>query len=289
MKLQEYKDTMDSVNVPHGTAMHVLSQIREAEIPTNEISLRENKHKVVIRWTSAVAAVLVLAIALAVILSTGGNDNSFILKAGAAEISADGYVSIGDILSNGSSMGLSFDSYADEDTADTGTALLCYHDLQVDMAFAVDNITYEGENIEQVTYTIHGGNGYFSHGAETGTTYYIKNGEFCGIYGDPDSVDALITDASEYHLYFAFCDDTGRFSNESYLRDMVDTDDDGSVLHHIEADDQRIFAELFEEHKDEIYMDVTATFTDGTAETQRLTFDLVQSSDSYTLQAKLAD
>ena len=292
MRLNEYRSVMDGLKVPESKKHSVLIQLGQTEIKyENTVSKARIRG---FRWIPAVAAVLVLSIVATVILTVVEKpDNVVVLKAGAAEITSEDYVHVGELLSDGSMLAFSFDSGKEDDITDTATSLLNYKEMTACVAFSLDDITCTGEDIDTVEYRIHGSDCYLGYGNALGSTLLLKDNRFVSAYGEVANGDTLISDKTGYHMYLRYNDESGRFRDESYLRKVIYEDENGKEIEEMCVDEMRIFSELFNADSDEIYMEITVTFTNGSTITKLLTFEVIKADDgaqkNYILTAKITE
>lgn len=107
------------------------------------LSADEKKTKCDFRIISVVAACLVVAILSVILISPfGSNENSFVLKAGAAEIGSDSFVEVCELYSNMSG---------------SGSLLINGEMYKYECRSCLLKVFCEGENIETVSYTIENG------------------------------------------------------------------------------------------------------------------------------------
>ena len=279
MKKNLYTQSVQNIKAPQELIENTLQQIKEDNLTGNVVSFEKPKHKV-LKFTSAVAAVLALIIGLYFIPFGGSkpdNEHNFVLTAGAAEITPDTYINAGLLES-------SFESGTFLIDQQTGEHIV----LDTSKEFSVD-IQCSGENIESVTYTAN--NGYLQyHPYFDGLLSYVnltdeeiekydagasKNGslqassctfdynnqprslwdpEVTGFEIPEDGIDGTVPLRVAYTISF----DKKERVVVPCIDDFVDTDD--------------VFYNEFNAHSDEFSLDVTANFTDGTQVTKTLKF-----------------
>ncbi len=281
MKNNLYTKSVQNIKAPQELIENTVTQINEDSFTGNVISFEKPRRRV-LKFTSAVAAVLALVIGLSMI-PFGGNKNTpdsehnFVITAGAAEITPDTYISAGLLESSFESGTFLIDQQTSE-----------YIVLDTSKEFSVD-IQCSGENIESVTYTAN--NGYLQyHPYFEGLLSYVnltdeeiekydagasKNGslqassctfdynnqprslwdpEVTGFEIPEDGIDGTVPLRVAYTISF---DEEERVV-VPYIDDFADTDD--------------VFYNEFNAHADDYSLDVTANFTDGTQVTKTLKF-----------------
>lgn len=302
MKQQDYLRTMDGLTAPHEAIQRTLDAVRSAEIKEDNISYEENKAKPRYRWITAVAAVLVLAVAFTAVFAVrqssapqiaGNSEHSFIIKAGAAEVNPDYYVEIGEMKQDGASWGAEWDEDVDTD----GNPFLYYTKMSATIAYTIDNLKCSGEGVDYFTYTVHGG--YFIMDGRTGEVLRAisdpdaDNGMSLQLIVDDDSSRFTLTD-EEYKAFIAFgySDDTGKY------REMMGgdqgVDEDGN--RYIQPKYGEVYRELFNENAADRYLLITAHYEDGTTLSKKLVFELIEKESDeedyfphYMLTAKIEE
>ncbi|MBQ3264382.1 MAG: hypothetical protein IJH07_01260 [Ruminococcus sp.] len=293
MKLNEYRAAIGELKIPEYKKSEVLNQLGVETVSDKNTVTSPRKRQV--PWIAAVAAVMVLTIIATVVLtSVGGTGNTFSIKAGAAEINTESFVKVGKLINDSSLFSFGFDSDKEDDITDIALSLLNYKEMTACAAFSLDDITYEGDNIQTVEYRICGTDCYLGHGDELGSAMLFKDSQYVGISGEaPDGDDVLISEASDNYMYLRCHDATGAFRDANYLRSFPYAEDDGTVINETEINYTRLFADLFNECRESIYMEVTANFADGTTNTKKLTFEMVENVEdpivSYVLEAKITE
>lgn len=273
-----YKNAIRSITAPDSLIESAIENMQNTE---TEVCVAGKSKHTAIKFTSAVAAVLILIIGLSFI-PFGGNkapdsEHSFVITAGAAEITPDTYISAGLLES-------SFESGTFLIDQQTGEHIV----LDTSKEFSVD-IQCSGENIESVTYTAN--NGYLQyHPYFEGLLSYVnltdeeiekydagasKNGslqassctfdynnqprslwdpEVTGFEIPEDGIDGTVPLRVAYTISF----DKEERVVAPCIDDFADTDD--------------VFYNEFNAHADDYSLEVTANFTDGTQVTKTLKF-----------------
>lgn len=280
MKKNLYTQVMKNITAPQSLVDETLSKLNTAN---GEIIAIEKPKRRALKFTSAVAAVLALIIGLSVI-PFGGNSNkpdsehNFVIKAGAAEITPDTYISLG-LLESSSEGGLY--RYMDLEFKEAMV-------LEVEREFNID-IQCSGENIESVTYTANNGYlQYYPYFEGLIDTVELSDEDY-EKYGAGGSTNgSLIASACTYDYYNQ---PRSLWDPEVMGFEIPEDSIDGTVplrmaitffleegkyirplLHEHFVEDDDIFYSEFNAHADEFSLDVTANFTDGTHLTKTLKF-----------------
>ena len=280
MKDNSYMNAMNSIKAPENLIDDAVQNIKEAET-SSELTVVEKPKRRVLKFTSAVAAVLALIIGLSFIPMGGKNktdsEHNFVISVGAAEITPETYMKIGFMES-------SFESGTFLIDQQTGEYIV----INANKEFSVD-IQCSGENIESITYTPNNGflqyspnfNGLISavkltaeevEKYDTGASsngslqaasctfdYYnqprsLWNPEVTGFEIPEDSIDGTIPLRVGYSISF----DSEEHVVVPYVDGFADSDD--------------VFVREFNAHADEYTLDITANFADGTQVTKTLKF-----------------
>ncbi len=281
MKKNLYTQSVQNIKAPQELIENTLTQIKDNNLTGNVVSFEKPKRKV-LKFTSAVAAVLALIIGLSFI-PFGGNDSNtidskhnFVLKAGAAEITPEAYINAGLLESSFETGHFMVD--------ESGEYIL----LETRKEYSVD-IQCSGENIESVTYTAN--NGYLSYDPDfegllnftelTGDE--IKKYDAGGSKNNSQMASSCTFDYNNQprslwdpvvtgfeipedcidgtvplRMAFTFFFDAEENRVVPYVDGFADTDD--------------VFYNEFNAHADDYSLDVTANFTDGTQVTKTLKF-----------------
>lgn len=176
MKNNLYTKSMQKINAPDSLIESTLESMREEN--ADVITVQRPK-RTALKFTSAVAAVLALIIGLSFIPFGGNNvpdsEHDFVITAGAAEITPDVYVEVGELVNHGS--GASFkeideDKYSklwDEEEHDASAFDIngsnenipedmwmsgMYHLMEIHRMFMPQELDIQGENIESITYSV---------------------------------------------------------------------------------------------------------------------------------------
>lgn len=299
MRQKDYRRAMDSMTAPNSAVQRALTAVREADLTEKVVPIREAKRKIGLRWTAAVAAALVLAVALGAVFTfrdhrtrdKAAEPHGFVIRAGAAEVNPDYFVEIGKMESDGASWRTEWDETSEE------YSFLEYSRLQATVAYTIDNLRCSGEGADYFTYTVNGG-------------YFImdgRSGDVLEAYSSPDAdgemllelmsdagSDRFVLTDEEYNAFIAFSysDDTGKY------RELMEGDqgytDDGE--RYIAPRYSEVFYQMFRENSDDRYMLITAHYQDGTAVSKKLIFDLVEKKvhdeehiTNYFLTAKIEE
>lgn len=302
MTQKEYKRAMDAVNASHEAMNRTLESVRTVKVKEDIISLEENKRHVRFNWISAVAAMLVLAVAFTAVFAirwghihtaSQSEQHGFIIKAGAAEVNPDYYVEIGEMKQDGASW------EAEWDSVETDYDYLHYSKLSATVAYTIDNLKCSGENIDYFTYTVHGG--YFIMDGVTG--------EVLQAYSSPDAdhrMDLrLIADENdngrfhltdeEYNTFIAFgySDNTGKYREQ--MEGNQGVDEDGN--RYIRPRYDEVYRDMFNENAEDRYLLITAHYEDGTTLSKMIVFELEEKETAdegdflprYMLTAKIEE
>lgn len=304
MKKNVYTQTISKITVPDELLNSVVENIRNTNDVTDKvININKPKSKgKIFKLTGSVAAVLAVIIAFgAVYLPGTKGEASFVLKANAAELNRETYVWVGDLGIN--SIGAEF-------TINDNIIEISGMDGQFNL-----DIQCIGDNIETVTYTTDFDCGYFV--VDTGDVGFIKYSApenpksygFSGTGAYPITAKSCIFDYEHQPASRATepipddgIDGTVPLCVLFHVEDTknkyaVNIKDYGGLNHDydIAGDDYKVvnsylnsvLADYLNTDAENFKIDITATFTDGTTETQTLQFNCEDDGNNIYLTAKI--
>lgn len=305
MKKNIYTQTVSKIKVPDELLNSALENIRNADNVSDKIiniSKPKTKSKI-FKLTGSVAAVLAVVIAFGAVYFPGtAHNSSFVLKANAAELTSETYINIGNLEQTSKGAGFSVNEGIIEINNMSGQFNLDFQCI--------------GDNIETITYTTCFDCGCFvvntddvgfieysasdkSYGySGTGYSVLAKSCVFDydnqpasrweapvpedGIDGSvPLNVVFDVTDTE--HKYTANINDFGDYSDGYNMFGDYNEGQD-AVDKYIDS----ILADYLNTNAENFKIDVTATFTDGTTETQTLQFICENDGNDIYLNAKIA-
>ena len=278
MKDNLYTKTMENITAPQKLVDNTIEQMREAGENSTVIAFEKPKRRA-LKFVSAVAAVLALIIGLSVIpfgdgISTPDNEHNFVLKVGAAEITPETYISLGNLEESDES---ALFRYMDENLKKVSV-------LELGREFNVD-IQCTGENIESITYSVN--NGYLRY--DPNFSGLIGHTEVCEevsskyVVHFPDSASSCTYDYNNQPRSFWDVDEMGFEIPEDGIDGTVPLTmcvrfkfDEGEHVYTLDDEDyvdlDDVVYNEFNAHSDEYSLDVTANFADGTQVTKTLKF-----------------
>lgn len=281
MKDNLYTKTMENIKAPQKLVDNTIEQMREAGENSKVITFEKPKRRV-LKFASAVAAVLALVIGLSVIpfgdsKNADDTQHNFVLKVGAAEITPDVYIEVGELSNSGS--GASFKPKDQEAAAKSFDWIGEYDLIRMDKMFLPQEFDIQGENIETVTYTTH--NCRLAYDSkfegivaveeipmeemqEKGVAYFYdsyKWAESCTLdyQSQRECIDSREWFAiPKFGVEFAFQYEEGEHTVTIKEKNEINIDP--------------FFVDEFNAHADEFTLDITANFTDGESVTKTLKF-----------------
>ena len=277
MKNNPYTQALKNVTAPAYLVDETVNMLSKAE-SSNEVITFEKPKSRALKITSAVAAVLALVIGLSFIpfgnATATDSEHSFVLKVGAAEITPDTYITLGNLEANNET-GLY--RYMDEEMRTVSV-------MELGREFNVD-IQCSGENIESITYTAN--NGYLRYDPDfSGLIGFTELGD--DVYSESvvsfwNSASSCTYDYDNQPRSFWDAEEMGFEIPEDGFDGTVPLSmcvmfffDEGELVrtldeeHYVDLDD--VAYSEFNAHADEYSLDVTANFTDGTQVTKTLKF-----------------
>lgn len=297
MKNNLYTKSMHNIRAPQDLVDNAINEMN-AENTDIEVIAAKNQKRIVWKFTGVVAAMLALIIGFSVIpfgdnkdAVESNNQHSFILKAGAAEITPQMYVEVGEYYYYGGSE--KFYPHNQEDPYDTTGERSIISLMEV---FQIENLMCYGDNIDSITYTAHncklaykddfyglldakdvpqdeteeGVNVYFDRYLWASSCTYDFNSQKETIYDEIDKtyVDFYIP------LKIAF---TLNFEKGEHVVTLSET---GFV------DTAPIYEQEFNAREGEFLLDVTANFKDGAKVTKTLQFKCENDNGLLLMYAK---
>ncbi len=291
MKNNLYSNSIQKIKAPTQLIDNTVKNLRGVESEVLTVNKQKgNKYK----FVSAIAAVLALIIGFGVFtfVDGSGNEHSFMIKAGAAEITPDTYISLGMLeSSNTNGHYMHMDSEFKE-------AMV----LKVGREFNVD-IQCIGENIESVTYTAN--NAYFQYFPDFAglmnvvemTDKDIKKYDAGGSANGSKIASSCTYEYNNQPRSLWNTQVAGFEIPEEYIDGTVPLriainlfPEEGKYIRPLEnqcyVDDDDIFYSEFNAHAEEYSLDITANFADGTKVTKTITFMCDNSMSQLQLLAK---
>lgn len=304
MKKNIYTQTVNKITVPDELLNSAIENIRNANNSADKV-ININKPKTkskIFRLTGSVAAVLAVIIAFGAVFFPGTSGNSsFVLKANAAELSSETYIKIGNLeqTSNGANF-----------SVNDGI-------IEINNMSGQFNLDFQciGDNIETITYETCFDCGYFvvntddvgfikysaadkSYGY-SGSSYSVLAKSCVFDYSNQpasrfdkpvpeDGVDASIPLNVLFHVkgtehqYTANINDFGDYSDGYNMFGDYNEGQD-AVDKYIES----ILADYLNTNAENFKINVTATFADGTTQTQTLQFRCEYDGEDTFLTAKI--
>ncbi|MBQ7966151.1 MAG: hypothetical protein IJ331_08735, partial [Ruminococcus sp.] len=281
MKDNLYTKTMENIKAPQKLVDNTIEQMREAGENSTVITFEKPKRRV-LKFVSAVAAVLALIIGLSVIpfgdgISTPDNEHNFVLKVGAAEITPDVYIEVGELSNSGS--GASFRPKDQETALESFDWCGEYDLIRMDKMFLPQVFDVQGDNIESITYTTH--NCRLAYDSkfegivdveeipieemkEKGTAHFYNSYKWAKSCTLDYQSQRTSVDSGEWFampkfgVEFAFEYEIGEYTIIVNEKNDVDI--------------EPFFVEEFNAHADEFTLDITANFNDGESVTKTLKF-----------------
>lgn len=176
MKNNLYTEHIQKIKAPDSLIENTIEAMRE----TDSVAQTQDKPKcVALKFTGIVAAMLALIIGLSFIPFGNGNvtngEHNFVITVGAAEITPDVYVEVGELVNYGS--GASFKEIGEDknsnlwdgeehdetaydlndenvDVPDDMWISGMYHLMEIQRMFMPQDLNIQGENIESITYSV---------------------------------------------------------------------------------------------------------------------------------------
>lgn len=308
MKKNIYTQTVNKITVPDELLNSAIENIRNADNSADKV-ININKPKTkskIFRLTGSVAAVLAVIIAFGAVFFPGTSGNSsFVLKANAAELSSETYIKVGNLEQSGQSTTFSINN-----------DILYISDMSGQ--FNLD-IQCEGDNIETITYTTDFDCGYFvvntddvgfiSYAAPENSTKYGSADIGCPATAKSCVFDYNNQPASRWDktvpedgidgtvpLCVIFCaENADRSKYIINIKEYSKLGNNYSEYKMLKGDYQEIINSYFDSIRAdylnsdaEIFkIDITATFADGTTETQTLQFRCEYDGEDTFLTAKI--
>lgn len=294
MKDTLYTHSVDKIKAPQNLLDKSLSKMRSFNNESEVIIVKSPKRKI-IKFTSAIAAVLAVTIAIGAVYCTQGKDDEhpFVLTANAAEITPETYIEMGELKAFSSS-----DSYKTHVSRDKNGNLQKTDD-NVELIYSIKEFNIDmqciGENIESITYTAN--NSYLTYDptyegnvdcvyltkeetdkynafSSTGNYFIASSCTYAYDKQPQSSLDFQIPKNGidgTFPLRMAF---TIFFEEGEYI---ISNDE------HLINNTAKVFSEAFNKNADEYSLDVTANFKDGTKTTKTLTFHSEYTGDNRLL------
>lgn len=291
MKNNRYTQEIKNVTAPQIMVEKTVAMLSDAPITAEVIAFEKPKRRG-LKFVSCVAAVLALVIGLSVIpfnksSTATDNEHSFVLTVGAAEISSDVFVEVGELSNFGSCAGF---RPKDQEAALENPAVWQgeYDLIQMDRMFLPQEFDIQGDNIESVTYTTHNCRLAFDTNFEgivdvdmLTTEELTSNGEV-GVhrYNSYDWAKSCTLDYQSQRE----CIDSGKwFAIPKFGVEFAFNFEEGEHTFMVEdkhsIDETPLFEETFNAHADEFSLDITANFKDGVSVTKTLVFQCENTSD----------
>ncbi|MBR1731691.1 MAG: hypothetical protein IJ725_04590 [Ruminococcus sp.] len=169
MDMNLYKQTLDSIRISDEAIEKALTNLREKDT-VGKVEMTKTKRRFNIKAGSAIAACLVMIVAFSAIFGSIGK-SSFVIKADAAEVTKDSFVTAGTLQVNGD--GLTY-KVNDKKALEGEVHFLC-------------NLSVDGDNIDTVSYSVENG---AIEMLETDTiiSYKGKSYDFHGSGGEADDI-----------------------------------------------------------------------------------------------------
>lgn len=292
MKDNLYARTMENMKAPQKMIDNTIEQIKEAGENSTVIAFEKPKRRA-LKFVSAVAAVLALIIGLSVIPfgdSKNADDieHNFVLKVGAAEITPDVYVEIGELSEFGS--GASFkpidQEAATKDLEDGNVEWRGeYYVMSVGRFFMPHELNVQGNNIESITYA-------------TNNCRLAYDSQFEGILNVEEMLNEELSNGVGIHYYNKYLwAKSCTFDYQSQLDSIASGKwrgipkigvefafefEEGEHTVFIEDDltsETPLFVQEFNAYADEFSLDITANFSDGVSVTKTLKFSCENTED----------
>ena len=288
-----YKDTMDSIRISDEAVENAINNLKQPDAIGKVIEMKNTKHRF-IKPISAVAAALALIICAGAIFNLGsmpeqGTGNSFFITANAAATDDEAvkitkeFTAIGTVSPRVSSYERTIHNWGDPEIIS---------DLNVEARF---NFSCVGDNIETITYKVNNGdtdgviclydnntkivdygtrNRWFNGESES----RIKNGVKSKIYYydyvtvDYDSQLDLNSDWSRFAVYYNPKSDEEKRITNRFLEDFDSFSTNARSMSLKEA--KKGIKDFYENVFRDTEIVITATYTDGSKETQTLKLDV---------------
>lgn len=176
MKNNLYTEHIQKIKAPDSLIENTIEAMREAD---SVAQTQDKPKRVALKFTGIVAAMLALIIGLSFIPFGNGNvtngEHNFVITVGAAEITPDVYVEVGELVNYGS--GASFKEIGENkygnlwdgeehdetaydlndenvDVPDDMWISGMYHLMEIQRMFMPQDLNIQGENIESITYSV---------------------------------------------------------------------------------------------------------------------------------------
>lgn len=320
MKDNSYMNAMNSIKAPENLIDDAVQNIKEAET-SSELTVVEKPKRRVLKFTSAVAAVLALIIGLSFIPMGGKEktdaEHNFVITVGAAEITPDVYVEIGELVNYGS--GASFKEIGEDKNSNlwdgeehdetaydlndenievpddmwmTGT----YYLMGMRRMFMPQELSIQGENIESITYSVKNCRLVFDSKFEgvidadiLSEEDFVSNGEpVIPYYNGYEWAKSCTFDykIQQESIQSGKWQGTPKFGIEFAMK--FEEGEHEVYIEKNKHDEAPLFESEFNSNADDYALEITANFKDGKSVTKTLSFkcENIEDRGLVTLYAK---